>query len=151
MMGEGHGQFAVADDSNLRSALAYHREGQNAGSPFYRFLAFWNCIDVVFNSSGRDTRDRDNFLDAEVPRFQQRWDNPDSELPRHPAQHFGHESRHAIAHAVRDPGQTEIDPDLFKDRQRLEYESQFLGWIARAAIETRYPYPVATAERVAVR
>jgi hypothetical protein len=151
MMGEGHGQFAVANDSNLRTALAYHREGHNAGSPFYRFLAFWNSIDVVFNSSGRDRRDRDTFLDVTVPRFQQRWDDPDNGLPQHPAKHFRHESRHAIAHAVRDPGQTEIDPDLFNDRQRLEHESRFLGWIARAAIETRYAHPVATAERVSVR
>jgi Methylamine utilization protein MauJ len=54
---------AVGDDPHLRLALGLYREGLNAGSPFYRFLAFWNALDPVFPGTKKQ---RNDFLREEV-------------------------------------------------------------------------------------
>jgi hypothetical protein len=42
-------EVVVVDDAVLRLVLAHHREGMNTESPFFRFLAYWNALDVAFD------------------------------------------------------------------------------------------------------
>jgi hypothetical protein len=125
----------VADDSRLRLALALYREGLNAGSPFYRFLAFWNALDAAFDG---DESARDEFLGTGS-----RW-HPHY-LTEGVATHLRMNSRHAIAHVIREAGRTVVDPDIPADRERLDLEGrQWLRDLARNAIESTWPPPVRT-------
>ena len=145
MMSEPFEAMAVEREPKLLLALGYFREGQNAGSPFYRFLAYWNCLDAVFAVTRNNFAARDRFLDSEVPRFRARWDDRFG-FPVQPARYFRDESRNAIAHVLRDPGSREIDPDSGEDRRRLEHESQFLQWLALEAINREYPRAITAAD-----
>jgi hypothetical protein len=40
-------ELVVIDDARLKRVLGYYREGLNTESPFFRFLAFWNALDVA--------------------------------------------------------------------------------------------------------
>jgi hypothetical protein len=77
-------------------------------------------------------------LNAEGP--ESRWSPPDvTDI----AGHLWRNSRNAIAHVVRsDPSDTSIDPDLPRDRERLDDEGRWLKELARLAIETKWPTPV---------
>ncbi len=46
----------LRNDKELRTALGIYREALSAGSPCYRFLAYWNVLDVTFsgNEGARD-------------------------------------------------------------------------------------------------
>jgi hypothetical protein len=122
-------------------AIAYFREGLNAGSPFYRFMAYWNCIDATFDG---DIERRSEFLRRTVPLFRGRWDDR-FDFPKDPVKYFWEESRNAVAHAVRHSRRS-IDPDADHDRRRLDDESRFLNLIARRAIEREFDRPVMTGD-----
>jgi len=124
------------DSVRLLKALAWYREGQNAGSPFYRFLAFWNCLDAVFEEEA----ERDRFVESIFPTLASAWG--DFPLPASPAKDFREASRNAIAHVIRPSGRPVIDPDADIDRQRLQSESRFLNKLVRAAIEQEFDRPV---------
>jgi Methylamine utilization protein MauJ len=129
-------RVVVAPCERLRLVLAVYREGQNASSPFYRFLAFWNVLDTVFDG---DESKRDAFINVEAPKSTARV--PISAAT--PAEHFRDESRHAIAHVIRrKPTDRVIDPDLPPDRERLDLEEDWLRELARKAILERWPTPV---------
>jgi len=136
--------MALRPESLLRLAIAYYREGLGAGSPFYRFLAFWNCLDAVFDVES-DSSERDAFLSEAAPRFKAQWDER-YPFPANPARTFAQDSRHAIAHVLRKPGRRTIDPDSAEDRVRLDREANLLRWLARDAIEQKYPHPVSAAD-----
>lgn len=131
---------AVLDDPKLRLALAVYREGLNAGSPFYRFLAFWNVIDAVH---GPDDADVDLFLGLEGGASYWR---PDS-FSGNAAAHLRQESRNAIAHVVRPAGRTVIDPDLPQDRERLDAEGRWIQYLAHRAIKSAWTQPVVMTAR----
>jgi hypothetical protein len=128
-------ELIVDPDPQLRLALAVYREGLNAGSPFYRFLAFWNVLEVVFGGIGRK---RNHFIRAEAPRSYFKLS-----IKRDIATHLRDESRNAIAHIVRrQAADTKIDPDLPHDRERLDQETRLLRDLAKKAIERRWPQSV---------
>ena len=123
----------VESDSQLRVALGLYREGLSAGSPFYRFLAFWNVLDAVFNG---DESARDAFLRARATGMHQIPNAAGSDV----AKYLRQESRHAIAHVIRDrPQDTTIDPDAPADRERLEDDAYCLHKLARIAVVERWP------------
>jgi hypothetical protein len=144
VMTDPYEAMGLRSEPLLRLAVAHYREGLNAGSPFYRFLAFWNCLEAVFEGD-RNAGLRDSFLNSEAPRFAAQWD-PRYPFPQHPAEVFREDSRHAIAHVVRGKGKRTIDPDLAEDRVRLDREATLLRWLAHAAIEQKYPQPVSAAD-----
>lgn len=134
----------VANDGRLRVALGYYREGLNAGSPFYSFLAFWNVLEAVFDvehqTVGRKTtpeaEQRDIFIRRTAPRVA--WASPsEQQVQGDLAAYFRDEARNALAHVIR-PGRREIDPDNPSERVRLRDDSAWLRRIARAAIEERW-------------
>jgi hypothetical protein len=130
----------VTADERLRLALAVYREGLNAASPFYRFLAFWNVIEAAF---GGNSHDRDSFLGSARPAHSR----PPS-VTGDVAAYLRDESGNAIAHVVRaDPSDTSIDPDLPSDRERLDMEGRWMQDLARGAITSVWPKPVVTTRR----
>jgi hypothetical protein len=138
--------IVVCADPNARLALACYREALNAGSPFYRFLAFWNCLDAAFNVD-RDARARNSFIDANAPRFEQRAWDVRYPFPQDPAKDLEQESRHAIAHVLRQPGHRMLHPDSAADREQLHAESRLLQWLARGAIDYMFPAAVNVGRR----
>src|SRR5258708_4547364 len=108
--------LVVRPEANLRVALAYFREGMNAGSPFYRFLSFWTSLDATFGIT-RDSTRRDAFLRSFAPDARKIWDKR-FPFPDDLAVALRDDSRHAIAHVLRDRGRRHVDPDSGTDRAR---------------------------------
>lgn len=124
-------------DMELRTALGLYREALSAGSPFYRFLAFWNVLDVTFR--GNDGA-RDAFLRSAGPRSHSNPHTARGDV----ADYLRDDSRNAVAHIVRrDPSLTSIDPDTPIDRERLELDAYWLHDLARKAVLNRWPEAVA--------
>jgi hypothetical protein len=146
MLTEPPDAIVVRPETNVRVALAYFREGLNAGSPFYRFLAFWNSIDATFGVT-RDATRRDAFIRSFAPRVRSRWDGRRFPFPSDLAVALRDDSRHAIAHVLRDPGGQQVDPDSGTDRDRLTTEADALKWIAEEALRSEYPDPVNAGRR----
>jgi hypothetical protein len=124
------------DSPAALKALGWYREGKNAGSPFYRFLAHWNALEAVFGS----LRGRAEFVDRATPRLASGW--TDYALPGKPSAHFYDVSRHAIAHVIRGKSDPVIDPDLDPDRRRLDWESRFIECLVPAAVQEAFGTPV---------
>lgn len=103
-------------DRTLRVALGLYREGLAAGSPFYRFLAFWNVLDARFEGSKSAV---DDFLRATATRRNALPNASGVDV----AEYLRDDSRNAIAHIVRhSPDARSIDPDMPSDRERLELD-----------------------------
>jgi hypothetical protein len=129
------------DSESLLKALGWYREGLNTGSPFYRFVAHWNCLEAALGRSRRP-----QFIKDTVRKYASSWTA--YPLPTQaPEQHYRQLSRDAIAHVSLHPGKTPIDPDADPDRQRLDAESRFLQQIAREAIRQEFDQPVSVGPR----
>ena len=132
------GELAVNPDPDLALVLALRREGRNSFSPFHRFLAYWNALDLVFD---RDPTRRDRFI-AKSPRRARAWFHGWDPMPTNLVQHFASSNRNAIAHAIPDGEASILDPDDAADFQRLRRDTRALDNMLRLAIEERWPYPV---------
>ena len=132
----------VDDDHELRIALGHYREARNAGSPFYRFLAFWNALEAACG----DENKRAVFVKAVGPRHP--WGEADWPRPPDLAAYLWDAGRNAIAHVLRSSRKPRVDPDLPQDRRRLEHDGWFLRGVVREAIETRWPSGVRTYRRL---
>lgn len=135
MMGEPFEAISLRRDPPVLKSLAWYREAVNAGSPLYRFLAYWNCLEATLE------RRRAEFIDRTVPTLQHLW-NTSYPFPSNPSEHFHELSRNAIAHVFRGRRQM-IDPDADQDRRRLDSESRFLDDVARIAIKETFGNPLA--------
>jgi hypothetical protein len=99
MISDPPGEIEVVDDHHLRLALGLYREGLNADSPFYSFLAFSNALEAAFQGNRGAT---DKFVNATSP--QRRWRWPEEiPFPDDPAATLRESSRNAIAHVIRKP------------------------------------------------
>lgn len=128
----------VVPDERLALALALRREGRSSFSPFHRFLAYWNALDVVFDG---DASRRDRFIETR-PRRARGWFQGWDAVPPNLVGYFSTSIRNAIAHAFPRGGAQVLDPDDPADFERLYRDSRVLEKMLRAAIEDRWPYPV---------
>jgi hypothetical protein len=134
----------VGTNQDLRLALAVYREGVNAGSSFYRFLAFWNVLDAVF---GGEREKVNGFVNQAGNSMLTDWF--DSRPPDDLATYLRDDARNALAHVVRsDARDTAIDPDLPDDHMRLERDSSRLRRLAKLAICEAWPNPVLVQEKL---
>ena len=131
-------EVVVADDEELALALALRREGRNSFSPFHRFLAYWNALDVVFS---RDTSRRDGFIEKS-PRRATGWFRDWESVPANLVGYFGASNRNAIAHAFPTGEAGVLDPDAPSDFERLRRDTRVLDKMLRRAMEDRWSYPV---------
>jgi hypothetical protein len=132
----------VDADRRLRVALAYYREGLNAGSPFYKVLAFWNVLASAFeveyetprqsSTPTAEAQRRDDFIRHRAPQFAWRGRRA-PHMSGDLAVYLRDEARNAIAHVLR-KGRREIDPDDPSERVRLSDDAWLLHRVARAAI-----------------
>jgi hypothetical protein len=128
--------ITLRTEANVQLAIAYYREELNAGSPFFGFLAFWNSLEATFSvpERGRKGRGaaitaRNDFIRAFALNARKAW-RPDIPFPTDLADALEGDSRHAIAHVLRRPGERTIDPDVSADRARA-YEWRLTcssGW-----------------------
>lgn len=121
----------VVRDRELRRALALLREGISSESPFYRFLCYWNALDIAAPHGQMSP-----LIDMLAPRYWKRHST--DPLPRAIADHFWEASRCAIAHAVRG-GRPELDSDDPEDRMRLVRDTRVLYPVLRDAFARAWP------------
>jgi hypothetical protein len=149
--------LSVVDHASLGLTLAFYREGKNAGSPFYKCLAFRHALDaahdVELESVSRvptpEAIARDAFIDALAP-IVAGWFSLST-----PARGWPHylrfEVRNALAHVARRRGRTSINPDDPPDRVRLRADADMLEGLARIAVDHRWPTAVTAVPRKAAR
>jgi hypothetical protein len=128
------GELVVEDDPALRRVLGYHREGLNTGSPFFKFLAFWNALDIACDNYPDCLRGwiRTNVANYEYLR------NGDEPPPNDWWDHLHNERRSAVSHATRDRPGLEIDPDDPEHQAGLECDGNFLRELARIRVRERW-------------
>lgn len=128
-------EVVVVDDDRLMIVLGYYREGLNNASPFYKFLAFWNALDVACEN-----------VDGGLPP----WLRAQAEQYAHvrgqgaPAvddwwDHLQNDRRSAVAHAVRDAGRgVELDPNDPVDRGKLGTDALLLDQLVQVRVHERW-------------
>jgi hypothetical protein len=137
LLAQAPARVTVQSDSRLRLTLALNREGLSTESPFFRFLAFWNALEVLFQNSWPDL---EAYFVAEGGPVAARNGRgaPAEGWPSYLLK----SSRHAVAHAVRPVGRAVLDPDLAVDRRRLSGDALLLDDLVRYRIFDEWPYAV---------
>jgi hypothetical protein len=129
-------EVVVADDERLRLVLGYYREGVGTGSPYFRFLAFWNALDVACEDlqGGMGAWIRDTM--NEIPGLAHHAESPPADW----WEHLLTERRHAVAHAVRDPerGVSDLDPDDPESRARFYQDARLLDNLVGLRVRQRW-------------
>jgi hypothetical protein len=127
-------ELVVLDDPALKRVLAYCREGLNTGAAFFRFLAFWNALDIACddNDGGLPV-----WINATMPNFAHLRGGVQPP-PDDWWEHLNNDRRHAVAHAVRDGRGPEIDPDDPDDRAKLWTDARLLKDLVGIRVHERW-------------
>jgi hypothetical protein len=144
----------VEDDSQLRLALALHREGVNVSSPYLGFFAFWSVLDAVFDGKRNDV---DAFVNREAARENATMETYIRQLiPTYSPQdessdvatYLREHGRNAIGHVIRHrEDRPHITPDDPTARARLAAEAWWLRAASRSAVLGRWPNGVTVVDR----
>jgi hypothetical protein len=128
----------MADDDRLRKVLGYYREGLGTSSPFFKFLAFWNALDVACDDRADGMK---GWIPATLAKFPYlRGDEP---APSDWWDYLFMERRSAVAHAVRDHRGPELDPDDPDAHGRFWRDARMLEDLVRMRVQERWgDYPV---------
>jgi hypothetical protein len=128
-------ELVVTDDAALKRVFGYYRDGLNTGSPFFKFLAFWNALDVaVEDYEGRLPA----WIRATLPNYAQ-LRGGDDPPPDDWWEHLQNERRSAVAHAVRDRDRgPDLDPDDPDDQGKLGRDARMLEQLVRLRIHERW-------------
>jgi hypothetical protein len=126
-------ELVVEDDAELRRVLGYHREGLNTGSSYFKFLAFWNALDIACSDYAGNLR---GWIDANAANLVVLRNGDDGIVDWW--DHLHNERRSALAHATRDRPGLEIDPDNPAHRQSLERDGNFLRELTRVRVRERW-------------
>jgi hypothetical protein len=127
-------ELVVVDDERLRRVLGYFREALGTGSPFFKFLAYWNAIDVACD-------DLNGGLKVWLLATMEKYPNlrGDTELPPDWWEYLWKEQRGAVAHAVRGQGfPAEIDPDDPETQERFGVDARLLQDLVRIRVRERW-------------
>jgi hypothetical protein len=125
-------EVVVVDDDRLRLVLGYYREGLGTESPYFKFLAFWNALEVA----GEDV---DEKLAGWVRKTMDAR-GADGEQPGDWWQRFEEERRHAVAHAIRDEWRNvpDLDPDDPDLRSGFYRDARLLQELVRRRVRERW-------------
>jgi hypothetical protein len=128
-------ELIATDDERLMTVLGYNREGVNSGSPFFRFLAFWNALDVACE----DVEGRlPGWIRANAPNYAH-LRSETAAVPEDWWNYLQNDRRSAVAHAVRDPGRgEELNPTDPDDQAKLETDARFIEELVRVRICERW-------------
>jgi Methylamine utilization protein MauJ len=134
---EAPAEVVVVDDDRLRLVLGYYREGLGTESPYFKFLAFWNALDVACEDvAGR----METWIPQTLKAFPGlgRVDPPPADW----WDRLENERRHAVAHAVRDPGRSggvpDLDPDDPDVRSSFYNDARMLDDLVRLRVRERW-------------
>src|SRR5262249_4972002 len=101
-------EIVVLDDDRLRPVLGYFRDALGTSSPYFKFLAFWDALDVACDDYAGGLKAWIGPTMASYPHMSGRHDPP----PPDWWHYLWMDQRGAVAHAIRDPQHPpEIDPD----------------------------------------
>jgi len=134
-------ELVTLADPRLTRVMGYYRDGQATASPFYQFLAFYNALDVACEDSDGGLP---AWLRAQAGVRAYHWG--DDEPPDDLWTYIQDENRHAVAHAVRDPGLPELDPNDPGERARFYRDSRLLADLVKDRVRERWG-PHAVSER----
>jgi len=130
-------ELLVTDDDRLRLVLGLAREARAAGSPFYRFLQFWNAAGAALKKSASLKSELEGVAEERAKALG--WPTPAGGWWKH----LKDSNRDAIAHAVRNnPSLPALDPDDPVDRGRLARDAQILEALLEAKVDEGWPYAV---------
>ena len=127
-------ELVVDDDQALRRVLAYHRQGLNTGGAFFRFLAFWNALDIACDNYDGTLP---AWIRASMPDHAH-LRGGDEAPPEDWWTHLQNERRSAVAHAVRDGRGDELDPDDPDDRSKLWTDARLLQDLVGIRVRERW-------------
>jgi hypothetical protein len=132
---EAPAEVVCVDDDRLRLVLGYYREGLGTISPYFKFLAFWNALDVATEDySGRLPA----WIRATVPAYAH-LRGGDDPPPADWFDHLSDERRHAVAHAVRDPGKPQdLDPDDPDTQGRFTRDCRLFDHLVQMRVQQRW-------------
>ena len=125
-------ELVVEGDERLTRVMGYFRDAESTASPFYRFLAFYNALDVA-------CEDFDGALPAWVRQargHEYLWG--DEGRPAELWTYMNDERRHAVAHAVRDRDRPELDPNDPAARARFYRDSKVLAVLVKDRVRERW-------------
>ena len=136
-MEEAPRELVVAEDDRdrLRLVLGYSREGFNTASPYFKFLAFWNALEVACEDYpggmrawlGERMAEHPYLRGGDLPPPDDWWD------------YLFEERRSAIAHAVREPGRAEdLDPDDPDMQGRFGTDARLLDDLVHMRVQERW-------------
>jgi hypothetical protein len=138
-------ELIIEGDARLTRLMAYYRDAAATGSPFYRFLGFYNALDVACEDYPGRLRE---WVRANAHTHAYRWG--DEGQPDDVWAYIQEESRHAVAHAVRHGGLPELDPDEPDARARFHRDADLLADFVRDRVSERWgPYAVRERRRQA--
>jgi hypothetical protein len=128
-------EVVVVDDDRLRLVLGYYREGLGTESPYFKFLGFWNALEVAGEG-----------VAGGLPHWvRQTLKAPGlgSHAQPPPADWWGrleNERRHAVAHAIRQPsrGVPDLDPDDPEVRSSFYNDARMLDELVRIRVRERW-------------
>ena len=128
-------EVVVVDDDRLRMVLGFYREGLSTESPYFKFLAFWNALDVA-------AEDVASGLPAWVRRAAGGLSGHVDPPPADWWERLLNERRHAVAHAIRDPalarGVSDLDPDDPEVRSSFYNDARLLDDLVRLRVRERW-------------
>jgi hypothetical protein len=127
-------ELVAVDDDRLRVVMGYYGDGMATASPFFRFLALYNALEVACEDhpGGMGA-----WLRANAGARPYHWERtpPPADLWTY----VRDESRHAVAHAVRDPGRgPAIDPNDPEERARFYGDSRLLADFVKDRVRERW-------------
>jgi hypothetical protein len=126
-------EVVMEDDDRLRVALAHYRDGLNTTSPFFRFLGFWNALDVACEDyQGRLPQ---WVSDSAAPYWHRR--GGDDPAPPDIWDYLRGSSRNAVAHAIPHDVPA-LDPDDPDDRARLASDARLIRMLTEVRIRERW-------------
>jgi hypothetical protein len=132
-------EVVVVDDDRLRLVLGYCRycrEGLSTESPYFKFLAFWNALEVAAD-------DLAGGLESWVQQTMKAHSGLGNHVDPPPADWWDrllNERRHAAAHAIRDPwrGVPDLDPDDPDVRSSFYNDARMLDDLVRLRVRQRW-------------
>jgi hypothetical protein len=134
-MHDAPSEIVVVDDDRLKLVLGYYCEALGTNSPYFRLLAFWNALEIACEDYAGGMPAWIRATMAEYPHLR----GGDDPAPADWWTHFTEERRHAVAHAVRDPGRApDLDPDDPNTRERFWLDARLFDDLARMRVAQRW-------------
>jgi hypothetical protein len=132
---EAPAEVVIVDDDRLRLVLGYYREGLGTASPYFRFLAFWNALDVATEDFAGGLP---AWLRTTMPTYAH-LRGGDDPPPADWYDHLSDERRHAVAHAVREPGRPhDLDPDDPDAQGRFARDARLFDQLVQIRVRERW-------------